>query len=111
MNSQFKPGHSGRPKGSRNKHCRAMLDDLMADWAEGGAAAIKIMRIERPSEYVRAMVSILPKELLFENAVTELDDEDLNRMIEMLREKVLESRREQTLELKAQPKALLNGRH
>jgi hypothetical protein len=111
MNSQFKPGHSGRPKGSRNKLCRAMLDDLMADWAEGGAAAIKIMRIERPSEYVRAMVSILPKELLFENAVTELDDEDLNRMIEMLREKVLESRREQTLELKAQPKALLNGRH
>ncbi len=109
--TRFEKGHTGRPKNSRNKLCRAMLDDLMADWSEGGAAAIKIMRIERPSEYVRAMVSILPKELLFENAVTELDDEDLNRMIEMLREKVLESRREQTLELKAQPKALLNGRH
>ena len=48
---------------------------------------------------------------MFQNAVTELDEEELDRMIEMLREKVLESRREQTLELKAQPKALLNGRH
>jgi hypothetical protein len=111
MNSQFKPGHSGRPKGSRNKLCRAMLDDLMADWAEGGPAAIKIMRIERPSEYVRAMVSILPKELLFENAVTELGDEELDRMIEMLRERALEARRDQALELKPAPKAIANGRH
>jgi hypothetical protein len=109
---RFEKGHAGRPKGSRNKLCRAMLDDLMADWAEGGPAAIKIMRIERPSEYVRAMVSILPKELLFENAVTELGDEELNRMIEMLRERALAARQEQTLELKPEkPKALLNGRH
>jgi hypothetical protein len=108
---RFEKGHAGRPKGSRNKLCRAMLDDLMADWAEGGPAAIKIMRIERPSEYVRAMVSILPKELLFENAVTELGDEELNRMIEMLRERALAARQEQTLELKPVPRALLNGRH
>jgi hypothetical protein len=109
--SQFKPGHSGRPKGSRNKLCRAMLDDLMADWAEGGAAAIKIMRIEEPSAYVKAMVSILPKELLFENAVTELDDEELDFMIEALRARAIAARQDQTLELKAQPKALANGRH
>ena len=39
-----------------------MLEDLLADWAEGGAAAVKMMRVERPAEYVRAMCSILPKE-------------------------------------------------
>jgi hypothetical protein len=30
-----------------------VLDDLMADWHEGGAAAIKVMRIERAAEYAR----------------------------------------------------------
>jgi hypothetical protein len=107
---RFEKGHSGRPKGSRNKLCRAMLDDLMADWAEGGPAAIKIMRIERPSEYVRVMVSILPKELLFENAVSELGDEELYRMIEMLREREIAARQQDALELKPEPR-LLNGRH
>jgi hypothetical protein len=107
--SQFRPGHSGRPKGSRNKLCRAMLDDLLADWAEGGPAAIKIMRIERPSEYVRAMISILPKEFLFENSLTDLSEEDIDRMIGEYRERALARQQGQTLELKAEPKALLNG--
>jgi hypothetical protein len=48
---------------------------------------------------------------VFENAVTELDDQELDRMIEMLRARAIAARQEQTLELKAQPKALLNGRH
>jgi ATP-dependent DNA ligase len=39
-----------------------VLEDLLADWAEGGAAAVKMMRVERPAEYVRVMCSILPKE-------------------------------------------------
>jgi hypothetical protein len=102
---------SGRPKGSRNKLCRAVLEDLMADWAEGGAAAIKMMRVERPAEYVRVMCSILPKELIFENsAVTELDDDELDHMISMLRERALAVRQEQALEKVPEPK-LLNGRH
>ena len=102
---------SGRPKGSRNKLCRAVLEDLMADWAEGGAAAIKMMRVERPAEYVRVMCSILPKELIFENsAVTELDDDELDHMISMLRERALAARQEQALEKVPEPK-LLNGRH
>ena len=37
--SETKP-KGGRKPGSRNKLCRAVLEDLMADWAEGGAAAI-----------------------------------------------------------------------
>ena len=49
------------------------LKTLLADWREGGAAAIKMMRIERPAEYVRVMCSILPKGMLFEtSAVSEL---------------------------------------
>jgi hypothetical protein len=76
---------SGRPLGSRNKLCRAVLEDLLADWAEGGIAAIRMMRIENPSAYCKMMASILPKELLFESgAVTELDDNALDRIDEFL---------------------------
>ena len=104
-------GRGGRPPGSRNKLCRRVLEDLLADWAEGGAAAIKMMRIERPAEYVRVMCSILPKELIFENsAVTELDDDELDHMISMLRERALAARQEQALESPREQK-LLNGRH
>jgi hypothetical protein len=88
-----------------------MLDDLAADWAEGGPAAIKIMRIERPSEYVRVMCSILRRELWFENTATELDDDQLDELIGRIREQLLTERQKQTLELRAQPKALPNGRH
>jgi len=109
--SETKP-KGGRKPGSRNKLCRAVLEDLMADWAEGGAAAIKMMRIEQPAAYVRVMCSILPKELIFENStITELDDAELDHMIEMLRERALAARQEQqALEKTPEPK-LLNGRH
>jgi hypothetical protein len=108
--SETKP-KGGRKPGSRNKLCRAVLEDLMADWAEGGAAAIKIMRIEQPAAYVRVMCSILPKELIFENStITELDDDELDHMISMLRERALAARQEQALEKAPEPK-LLNGRH
>jgi hypothetical protein len=65
--------------------------------------------MERPAEYVRVMCSILPKELIFENsAVTELDDDELDHMITMLRERALAVRQEQALEMVPAPK-LLNG--
>jgi hypothetical protein len=108
--AQFRPGHTGRPKGSRNLLCRAMLDDLAADWAEGGAAAIKIMRIEEPAQYCKMMASILPRELWFENTATELDDDQLTELIGRIREQLLTERQKQALELKPQPR-LLNGRH
>jgi hypothetical protein len=106
-------GTGGRPLGSRNKLCKAMLEDLAADWREGGAAAIRIMRMERPAEYVRVMCSILPKELILDNSpVTELDDAELDHMISMLRERALAVRQEQALELEKPPEQkLLNGRH
>ena len=107
--SETKP-KGGRKPGSRNKLCRAVLADLMADWAEGGAAAIKMMRVERPAEYVRVMCSILPKELILENStITELDDAELDYMIEMLRQRVLAERQEQQALENIPEQKLLNG--
>ena len=117
-NNQFKPGHNikgGRPKGSRNKLAQRVFDDIFQHWNEPaggelckGQAALELLYRERPGEYLRLTASVLPKEFVFENAVTELDDDELDRMIEMLRERALSARHEQTIELK--PKALPNGR-
>jgi hypothetical protein len=106
-------GKGGRPLGSRTRLCKALLEDLADDWREGGKAAIKMMRIERPAEYVRVMCSILPKELLFETgAVSELGDDELDHMITMLRERALAVRQQQALEMAPEPKLLNgNGRH
>jgi hypothetical protein len=119
--NQFKPGHNikgGRPRGSRNKLAQQVFDDIFRHWCEPaggelskGQAALELLYRERPGEYLRLTASVLPKEFVFESAVTELDDEELDRMIEMLRERALSARKEQTLELKPVPKALLNGRH
>ena len=119
--NQFKPGHNikgGRPKGSRNKLAQRVFDDIFRHWNEPaggdlckGQAALELLYREKPGEYLKLTASVLPKEFVFENAVTELDDDELDRMIEMLRERALSARQEQTLELKPVPKALLNGRH
>jgi hypothetical protein len=104
MHRPFQPGNAyghngkaGRPKGSRNKLCRAVLEDLMADWAEGGAAAIKIMRMERPAEYVRAMISILPKELILESGMDGFDDDTLDDLLAALHQRLIEVRQQALL--------------
>ena len=120
-NNQFKPGHNiknGRPKGSRNKLAQRVFDDILRHWNESaggdlckGQAALELLYREKPGEYLKLTASVLPKEFVFENAVTELDDEELDHMIEMLHERALSARQEQALELKPEPKALRNGRH
>jgi hypothetical protein len=107
-------GRGGRPLGSRTKLCKRLLEDLFADWQEGGIAAIRVMRVENPSAYCKLMMaSILPRELLFETgSVSELADDELDNMITMLRERALAVRQEQVLELEKAPEPkLLNGRH
>jgi hypothetical protein len=120
---KFQPGHQikgGRPKGSRNKLAAHVFDDILRHWCQPAAAgselckgqeALETLYRERPGEYLRLTASVLPKEFVFENTVTELDDDELDRMIEMLRERALAARQEQALELKPEPKALSNGRH
>ena len=45
----------GRPR-QPQQAVPAVLRGPLADWAEGGAAAIKMMRIEKPAEYVASDV-------------------------------------------------------
>ena len=105
--NNYSNGAGGRPLGSRNRLCKAMLEDLAADWREGGAAAVKMMRIENPSGYVKVMASILPKELLFENTATELDDDQLAELIGHIREQLVA--RNEPLQL-TEMKTITDGR-
>jgi hypothetical protein len=75
----------GRPAGSRNRLSGQFLRDLLADWQEFGAQAIRLMRIKDPGAYCRLIAGILPRELMIENTnstVKDLDDNTLDLMIE-----------------------------
>lgn len=66
VRTQFKPGVSGnpagRPAGSRNKFCKAMLDDFANTWREGGKEALQKMMANKPNEFVRASLQWVPQE-------------------------------------------------
>ena len=86
---QFQPGQSGNPagraKGSRNKLGEAFLADFYDDWIQHGRSAIAQVREERPQDYLKAAVQILPKELNVRvGEFDELSDDDLQRRIRQL---------------------------
>ena len=88
---RFKPGQGpipggGRPKGSRTRLTSLLLNSLVADFEQFGPAAVKIMRVEKPSEYVRVIASLVPKELLVqESALSEMSDDDLVESLAIIR--------------------------
>jgi len=73
--TQFKPGQSGnpagRPKGSKNKLSEDFLHELNVVFQESGGEAIRRMCAEHPSEFVRVLAGLIPKELLLEASTGE----------------------------------------
>jgi len=109
----FQPGNTigklgGRPKGSRSALATHVLQDVLAHWnapvrADGtgptkGQAALEILLKTRPSDYVKVVASLLPRELMVESVAGQLGDDELDRMIEILRERFIASREEQSLD-------------
>jgi hypothetical protein len=68
--NQFQPGQSGnpagRPKGSKNKLSEDFLQELYIVFQESGGEAIRRMCAEHPSDFVRILAGLIPKELLLE---------------------------------------------
>ncbi len=63
----YKPGQSGnpagRPKGTRNKLSDDFLKDFHNAWQEHGNGALKKMATEKPAEFVKAAVQLMPRDL------------------------------------------------
>ncbi len=100
-NSDNNP-RGGRPPGARNRLSRAILNDLLEDWKKHGADAIKLMRVERPGDYVRAALSTLPKELLFDTteSTATLSDDEIYALIHEIKLQLTEDRRPVMIEAK-----------
>jgi len=97
----FQPGHTGRPRGTRNKLAARVIEDIFAHWTEPvapgsdvskGQEALRALHLEKPGEYLRLIASVLPREFLFEATVTELNDDDVDDLILKLRQRVIEAR-------------------
>jgi len=92
LNGTFLPGQSpGRPKGARSRLQSSFLHALAEDFAEHGAHAIKICRIEEPARYVQIVASLMPRELEIEHqtATSDLDDQQLDSLITQIRQQLL----------------------
>src|SRR5262245_63892365 len=95
----------GRVKGSRNRLAYGFVEALQRDFEEHGEAVIRIVRVEKPAEYLKVIASILPKELEISDGsrLKELSDEQLDSIIEFINERLAEragkpdSREDQTL--------------
>jgi hypothetical protein len=98
---RFEQGNTlskGRPRGSRNRLTAQIFEDVLSHWNEPiegrnitkGVAALEVMRKEKPAEYVKAVLSIMPKELnISDSTVADLSDEQIDTMIMTLRRQVV----------------------
>ena len=86
MNKLFQKGRAktgGRMKGSRNKLSMAFVEALAKEFDEHGAEAIRVMRVENPSDFVKTVAAIIPKEFeINDNRLAEITDDELIAYIE-----------------------------
>ena len=89
--------HTGRPKGARNRLQNTFVTALAEDFEEHGAGIIRIVRCEEPATYLKIITAVLPKEMIFENATSDLDDDQIDELIEAIKGRLLEVRKEKPM--------------
>jgi hypothetical protein len=105
----FEAGHSGRPRGTRNRLQADFLHDLAEAWTRDGANAPKVMIAEQPSDFVRVCASLMPREVSLDigGPLTELSDDELLEALQAVREwraRTIEAEATGELVLIAEPK-------
>jgi hypothetical protein len=89
---QFKPGQRGGPgrrPGQRNWLTELALQALGDDFAIHGKSVIEKVRTEEPTNYLRIIASLMPRQLSVErvNPLDHIDDADLEAIEQLLRER------------------------
>ena len=115
--AENRPINGGRPRGSRNKLAKHVFEDLIGIWnepiSEGstitrGVAALRIMSKQNPRDFCKLYGSLMPKEFWIDSTAQQLSDEELDDMISQLRQRALEARQAQAIEVEPM-KAIANG--
>jgi hypothetical protein len=70
----------GKQAGSRDKICRDLLADMADAWQLYGIRALKEMAANDPSNFVKAYVGLLPKEVKVDAAENLTEDQLLARI-------------------------------
>jgi hypothetical protein len=73
---------AGRPKDTRNRLTKKVLEDILQHWNEldpvtkttKGLHALQRAYRDKPVEYVKAVLSVMPKELAIENVMADMSD-------------------------------------
>ena len=68
----FKVGNPGRPQGARSRLSEAFLAAVADDFAAHGVSTLVEMRQQRPSDYIKVVASLLPRETRLELATPTL---------------------------------------
>jgi len=73
----------GRQKGVRNKISMACLNDALESYQKHGAKAWEILFVEKPDQWLKAIISLMPAEIDITNnsILAELPDEQLELVI------------------------------
>ena len=93
-NAHAHNGLGGRRPGSKNKLHRSFIEALTKDFEANGEKAIRQCRVEYPAKYLQLIANTLPREFFFQyDTVTSLTDDELDRMIETFRSRMIEERK------------------
>lgn len=89
----FKPGESGnpggKPKHARNRLQNAFLIRLADDFDEHGKDAIEAAREKDPVGYIKAIASLMPKQVEETKPLDDLTDAELIAGIALLRARLV----------------------
>jgi hypothetical protein len=77
---------AGRPKGSRNKLSESFIQALSDDFEKNGVQVIETVRTEKPSDYLKIIAAIVPKELnVRDMSLEDMSDEELLDSLDTVR--------------------------
>ena len=84
------PKTGGRRKGTRDRIATALLEAIAKDFEEFGHEAVKIARVSDPSNTCASWRRLLPKEFeITDNRLKDIDDDELDFLIELARQRRL----------------------
>src|SRR5215831_18708655 len=85
------PGKGGGRRGVKHRISTALLEAIAKDFEEFGEETIKITRIEKPTEYLKIVASLLPREFeITDSRLTDISDEEIDRIIDIAQRQLID---------------------